>query len=117
MSVYMEWQGLDALYARILDYQSKVELALLRIAQYWAPIIEAEAKANAEWTDRTGNARQGLTGFVDDVSQTMVIIYLAHRMDYGVYLELAHQARYAIIMPTLEAHYKPIWDHLKEVFT
>lgn len=116
MSARIDWEGLDALYARMGMYQEQCKIALQIVADYWAPVIEAQAKADASWTDRTGNARQGLTGFVKDLSETSVAIYLAHRMDYGLYLELAHQARYAIIMPTLEAHYAPVMDMVRRVF-
>lgn len=116
MSARIDWEGLDALYARMGLYQEQCKVAMQIIADYFAPVIEAYAKENASWVDRTGNARAGLTGFVQDLSETVVAIYLAHRMDYGLYLELAHQARYAIIMPTLEAHYAPVMDMVRRVF-
>jgi hypothetical protein len=112
----LEWDGADALSQRMGTYGNLVMEAIQRVALYWAPIIEAEAKANAPWTDRTGQARQGLRGFVQDLSETVVAIYLVHQKDYGVYLELARQGRYAIIMPTLERHYQPIADMLRRIF-
>jgi len=117
MSAEMQWTGISEMQARLEDYRRRCRLALHLIAEYYAPVVEAAAKADATWTDRTGNARQGLTGFVKDLSETSVAIYLAHRMDYGLYLELAHQARYAIILPTLEQHYQPVMDMVRKVFS
>jgi len=113
----MQWDGLDAIQQRMDAYGRAVLAAVRNVATYWSPIVEAEAKANAPWTDRTGQARQGLRGFVEDLSATSVALYLSHQKEYGIYLELAYQARYAIIMPTLEAHYQPVMDMLKEIFS
>ena len=97
-------------------YRGKIHQASVAVATYFAPVVEAEAKSNAPWTDRTGNARQGLTGFVDDVSATMVYLYLSHRVTYGVFLEIKNSGRYAIILPTLEKHYTAIFQMLQDVF-
>lgn len=101
--------------ANLNIYRSKIHQACVAVGNYFAPVVEAEAKANANWTDRTGNARQGLTGFIDDVSVSMVILYLSHRVTYGIFLELSNSGRYAIILPTLENHYKAIFDMLQDV--
>lgn len=112
----IRWAGSAQMLARLRDYDGKVKRALHAVAQYFAPIVEAYAKDNAPWTDRTGNARQGLTGSVRDISETVVHLYLSHKMDYGVYLELKHSGRYAIILPTLEAHYGEIKRRLDSIF-
>lgn len=63
--------------------------------------VEAYAKANAPWSDRTGSARQGLRA---DVYEEFgeIVLELSHSVDYGVWLELIQNGAYAIIMPTLE---------------
>ena len=112
----MQWSGDKEMAAKMELYGQKVVEALHQIALYWSPVIETAAKQNAPWTDRTGNARQGLRGFVEDLSATSVAIYLTHSVEYGVYLETQYQQRYAVIMPTLEQHYQPIKDMLDGVF-
>ena len=64
--------------------------------------VEAYAKSNAPWADRTGEARNGL---VADVSMDggEVTLTLAHTAEHGYWLELIQEGRFAIIMPTLEA--------------
>jgi hypothetical protein len=59
------------------------------------------ARENAPWTDRTGNARNGLQA--KHVSEPMVVhkLVVFHTMPYGVWLELRWSGRYAIIGPTL----------------
>lgn len=63
--------------------------------------VEEYAKANAPWTDRTGDARQGLTARVYEEFGE-IVLELAHSVDYGYWLELIQNGRFAIIMPTLE---------------
>ena len=111
-----QWDGLHEMVAQLSVYEQKVNAAAHAVANYFAPVIETYAKDNAPWTDRTGNARQGLHGFVEDVSESVVAIVLAHGMDYGKWLELAHHGRYAIILPSLENHYQAVADMLQGIF-
>ncbi len=111
----IEWSGDDGVIRAMQAYEQKVYEAVRRIAQYWSPVVEAYAKDEAAWVDRTGNARQGLQGLVEDLSETMVAITLKGGVDYQIWLEL--KPRYAIILPTLEAHYGEVSRMLKDVFS
>ncbi len=86
------------------DYVKRVLSAVFDLATLFAAKIEAYAKANAKWTDRTANARQGLTARAFKDASTVTII-LFHTMAYGIWLEIANAGKYAIILKTLEAHY------------
>lgn len=94
----------SALVRAIEDYGQRVQQAIFALAQWFAAKLEAYAKQQAPWTDRTGNARQGLTGLAVQAA-TGAVLYLIHQVSYGVHLELAHAGQYAIITKTLEAHY------------
>lgn len=63
--------------------------------------IVAYGQANAPWADRTGMARNTLSTRVY-VSGGEVVLEFAHGVDYGQWLELIQDGRFAIIMPTLE---------------
>jgi hypothetical protein len=63
--------------------------------------IEAYAKANAPWSDITGDARAGLTADVFTDGDA-IVLQLYHIVDYGVWLETIQAGKFAIIMPTLE---------------
>lgn len=69
--------------------------------EFFAPQIEADMKVSASWTDRTGNARNGLAARAFRNADTMGII-LYHQVPYGIWLEIANGGRYAIIMPTID---------------
>lgn len=101
----------------IEQYGERVLIAVNAVAGQIATIMQNDARANASWTDRTGNARGGLFG-TSEVAQKMVIIYLSHgpAIDYGVWLELANEGRYAIIMRTVEAHLPELKTMLDRMF-
>lgn len=74
-----------------------------------AQAIEEAAKANAPWDDRTGMAREGL--FTNVYSEgTEIILELCHTVDYGLWLEVIQNGRFAIIMPTLEAYASQVFN-------
>ena len=60
-----------------------------------------ESKENAPWTDRTGMARKSLNATTEKIDNG-IRITLAHGVDYGLWLELAHEKRFAIVKPTIE---------------
>ena len=80
----------------------------------YAPRIEIDMKRNASWMDRTSTARQTLASFVYILGD-LVILVAKQQVDYGKWLELRHQGRYAIVLPTLQRHYAPVWDAVKQV--
>lgn len=85
-------------------------------AQTAAKQLEAAAKAEAPWTDRTGHARGGLTG-ASSRSGSVIRITLSGSVRYLVYLELAHGKRFAVLWPTLQKHQGRILDGFARVFS
>lgn len=62
---------------------------------------ERTMKTNAIWTDRTGNARQGLHGAAHRERLKLYAVILAHTVAYGIWLEVAHGGRFRIVQPSL----------------
>lgn len=127
-------QGLD-------DYGDKALVAIQAVANYWGQFVQDEARENATWEDRTGNARGGLFFAVDgfglspltgevtpeakaemsDVElvsgdANTLIITLGHTVFYGKFLELSNGGRYAIIMTTLEGNLPKLERMVQDVF-
>jgi len=115
-SVRIQWSGDREVRLRMDQYGRDVSRTIHRVAQYWQPVLEAYAKDHAPWTDRTGNARQSLHTFIEELSADTVALYLAHGVDYGVHLETMGAGKYSIIAPTLRAHYSQIADMLRGIF-
>jgi len=102
--VSITFTGLGELIANVEALGARYERAAAAVGQLLAPKIEAYAKQTAPWVDRTGQARQGLTG-LSEASADLVTIYLYHQADYGKWLELANGGKYRVILPALTAHY------------
>jgi len=73
--------------------------ALTQVLEREGKAIEAEMKRNAPWADRTGEARRKLTVEVMTTGAATTLT-LAHGVEYGKWLELAHGGRWAIVGPT-----------------
>lgn len=86
-----------------LDRMSmKIGTAVLMYANTKAAEIQSKMKVNRPWTDRTGMAKATLTTVVSQPEPATIRVTLAHGVDYGVWLELAHEKNYAIIQPTIK---------------
>ena len=100
----MAWVVHPKKMAHALDkYGDRAWKAVEALAEFIAVKLQNEARQDAPWQDRTGNARSGLIGATtSEFAKKIVTIYLIHSVDYGVLLELARAGRYAIIAPTIE---------------
>lgn len=116
----IRWSTPPSVLADALEqYGNRVLTTVAGIAQYTATAMQNDAKANAPWTDRSSNARTGLFGTSEaDFAKKVVTIYLSHgaTIDYGKWLELASSGKNAIIMRTMQAHYEPLMQMLREAF-
>lgn len=83
------------------QFKSKFDAAVSVLCASGAQKMEQYAKENRPWTDRTGSARQRLKGSWEKESDGYVI-KIAHGVNYGVWLEFAHERKYAILWPTVE---------------
>lgn len=88
--------GRIAMLARAFPH--RVDMACAEAALHG----ESYAKVSAPWTNRTGAARAGLSG-KSSVRNASGAITLSHGVDYGIWLELAHGRRYAILPQTLQS--------------
>jgi len=70
---------------------------------------------NAYWTNRTGTARDLV--FSDAyLEETEVGWFIAHGVEYGVYLELANNGRYEALRPTIKEFAKPFFNDAKKLY-
>jgi len=81
-------------------------------------IISAKAatksKADHPWKNQTHHAEQGLYGKFR-WEGTQGIIEHGHRVDYGVWLELAHDGKYAILEKTLNELKPEFVNRVKQI--
>jgi len=71
-----------------IDYLNRKVAGMYHIIKNCMADMEAKAKRNAEWKDRTSHARQNIHHGVESHPMTKSFTaYLAHGMKYGRYLE------------------------------
>lgn len=81
--------------------KSKLRAGLGLLADTAAKQLEEDAKRNAPWVDRTSNARNSIQGSYGWRGNHLVIT-VSGNMEYSVWLELAREKRYAILVPTIQ---------------
>ena len=86
------------------------------VMEYQSVKAVAHMKTTAPWTDRTGNARNGLSSEVGWNPRESHSIRLFHRMWYGIFLETRWAGRYAIILPTIQLYGKDTMRLLTKLF-
>lgn len=95
-----EW---DALYQRLdKTMKMKTSSGIYGVLDTVGKKTETWAKKNAPWQDRTTNARRGLNGGAMKIDKDTAAMFIAHAVSYGIYLELSHQRRFAILEKAIE---------------
>lgn len=95
----------------------KLGAVVLMYAATKASELQAKMKLNRPWTDRTNMAKTMLSAKVSQPNKDTVRITLAHGVDYGIWLELAHGKNYAIIAPTVRDEGPRIIDDLNNLMS
>ncbi len=93
----------------------RLRAAIGALAEREALEMEAEAKGEAPWEDRTANARNGLWGAVEETPSELRIA-IGHQVEYGIYLELRQgPGRREILQPVRDRHAKPFFEVVQEL--
>lgn len=117
----LTWQGTSpAALGNAMEkrYVQRARVAIAALMKFIGQKIQDDMRNTAPWTDRTGNARTGLFTVTEKASADLVVLWLSHghTIEYGKWLELANQGKYAVIMPTLQRWLPEIERLLKELF-
>jgi hypothetical protein len=89
--------------------EEKLQRALYGVCKYYDGPVERYMKHNAPWTDRTTNARNGLSATAQKSGRTILgsvfAIILSHAVTYGIYLEdTKYKSARPIILPTIKVY-------------
>lgn len=106
----------DTLTPGMKAFPENVNIALTRTVDFFSPRVESYARANAPWTDRTGNARSGLHAQPFHEADQRHGIIIAHSVPYGIWLEVRFEGKYAIIIPTIKVQGKELMNSLRGFF-
>ena len=86
---------------RLSEIDQKVIQGTRLYAETAGAKLEAYAKANAPWQDVTGLSRQTISHSVESSGANQRIILHGGTTSHFIFLELAHEKRWAIINPTM----------------
>lgn len=91
----------DSLTPNLQRLLPAADAAVDLVFDRYVSIFESRMRADARWTDRTGNARGGL--FAEHEKEPMVKhdMTLYGAMPYSIWLELRWSGKYAVIGPTM----------------
>ena len=95
----------------------KLGAVILMYASTKASEIQFKMKRDRPWTDRTGMAKTMLSARVSQPKSDVIRITLAHGVNYGIWLELAHEKNYAIIEPTIREEGPRIIEDLNDLMS
>lgn len=105
----------DRIVAQNLGEMSeRLKTQLQVLGQATGQKIQEYAQANAPWTDRTGDARQRLK-YNSEVNDNGLTISIFHQMEYGIYLELCNNEKYAILKNSRDAMLPEFLDAVKHI--
>lgn len=96
--------------------EAELDRGVAGVVEFWDTRIETHMKTTAPWTDRTGNARNGLFAKAGHERAQRHWIDLGHRVNYGIWLEIRFAGRYAIVLPTLIAYGPKVMTTLNKLF-
>lgn len=107
--------GFAQVAANMMKWAAEKKAGIEAVSRVGASTIQNYARREARWINRTGNARAGLNAGNFWQSPEVMIIFLAHAVSYGVYLELCNDGAYAILEEAINVHREEIYNNLKRI--
>ncbi|WP_443660491.1 hypothetical protein [Clostridium algidicarnis] len=100
----IDMKGLEENMKKLKQFTPKLKAALALDARNIASEMEQWAKQNIVWKDRTAHARLFLKSTVTWKNSNELMIAISHHVDYGVYLELCNEGKYAILEKSIQEY-------------
>lgn len=73
------------------------------------------ARTHRIWQDQSGHARGLLNGGMYWETMAILKIFIAHGVEYGIYLELAHDRKYQILEEALKSVQDSWFNGVKKI--
>ena len=104
----------DSIRPSLKTANQKAKAYLARVTTFHALRAEGFAKTSAPWTDRSSNARSGLTANAKSAG-SVYQIDIFHTVPYGFWLEVRFAGKYAVIKPTVDHEAPLFFNTAKEI--
>ena len=107
--------GLPQVLSNLNAWAAQKQAGLEGLARVTAANMQNFARANKRWQDRTGNARAGLHGGHYWENPFMLLVFIAHSVEYGLYLELSNDRKYQILEITANQFKEQLYNGAKRI--
>ena len=107
--------GLNKVLKNLNNWAVEKRAGIEAISAVTAANATNYAKSNKRWKDITGNARAGLHGGYFWENPEILKAFVAHSMEYGIYLELANESKYAILMESIKKFQNTWYNSVKRI--
>lgn len=107
-------RGLDTILRNLSEAERKVVTGRISAAEEIGALLEAYAKKNAPFTDRTGNLRNSISSKITKVTADSVTLLLMASMNYAIYVEKRWGGKYAYLQPAIDANIHRIGEILRK---
>lgn len=97
-------RGLDQVQANLDRYYTGTLRRAAEAMEEIAVILEGYAKSHHPWKDDTGNTTNSIRGFIAEATPMTITAVLSAGMEYDVFLELAHDGKWAWLWPAIESN-------------
>lgn len=105
-------KNISAIYQRKKNAALALCLEFVGIALQY---VRGAQASNTFWTNQTGSAKDLLFGGTISTAQE-IGLFLAHGVEYGVYLELANNRKNAALFPAIVRYYARFAGDLEELY-
>lgn len=92
--------------------ETKAQKAIRMYATEGSKKLENYAKTHKRWINRTGHAVQRLKGYIEEGINNIKVC-IAHGVDYGIFLELRYERKYAILEESVRVNAKEVLQGFK----
>jgi hypothetical protein len=103
-----------ALKRNVSTFKTRLRKAVALTTERHAAETTAWMKTNARWTDRTSAARTGLYT-VATHSPSYEELLMGYSVNYGIWLEVANDRQYSIILPAMRIMGESLMQNLEYV--
>ena len=100
--------GSAQVIAKMYKWAAEKKIGCEAVSRVNVANMENYAKTNYGWEAQTGYAHGSLHGGYYWENTNILKTFIAHSADYGVFLELANDGKYAILQPTINK-FKDTW--------
>lgn len=107
---------LEKLDHNLKNFDRRARKGIKATMDYQAAKSETWMRTNAQWTDRTTNARNGLFATTEELDRNSWLLILSHSVSYGIWLEVANSGQYAIVRPGLLRAHRELMNTLSRLF-